>query len=106
MYNDILAIIGGLAGLGGFISMLVNVLKVVGIAKDGSSGKWYQTLNLITFLIIAIVYIMQLKVDWLLVNDWLKILALLAGYIMQAFAGNKAYELLEGTPIIGYRHTK
>ena len=45
MLENILMIIAGLAGLGAFVSILINVLKKIGIIKDGQSEQWYQGIN-------------------------------------------------------------
>ena len=104
MYENIITIIAGLSGLGGFVSILVNILKWGGIAKDGTGQRWYQIISLVAFIGVAVTYIWQLDVDWGQVDDWLNVLALLAGYTMQIFTGHQAYALLEGAPLIGYRH--
>lgn len=104
MYEEILTILGGLAGLGGFISIMVNILKLVGVAKDGTGGVWFQALNLIAFLAVGVVYLSQAKVDWTQIDEWLKVLTLVAGFVVQIFTGQKTYSLTEGAPLIGYRH--
>ena len=39
MLEEILAIIAGMAGLGAFVSMLINLLKAIGLVQDGQADK-------------------------------------------------------------------
>lgn len=103
MTNDILAILAGLAGLGGFISILVNVLKAVGVIKDGTSEGWFQAFNLVAFIAVAVVYFVKIPVDWSMVDDWLNLGMLLLGYILQIASGEFTYKTLKGkVPLIGF----
>ena len=105
MYEEILTIIAGLAGLGGFISILVNILKLIGIVKDGTSGTWFQTLNLIVFVVVGVIYILQVQMDWSQIDEWLKMLTLFAGFIIQIFTGQQTYKLTKGAPLVGFRYS-
>ena len=42
MLEEILKLIAGMAGLGAFTSMLINLLKVAGLVKDGQADKAFK----------------------------------------------------------------
>jgi hypothetical protein len=105
MYDNILAIIASLAGLGSFISVLVNLLKAIGVVKDGTADKWYEGISLGAFAIVAVVYFMRADVDWTTIDAWLQSLASLIGLVVQLVSGRITYEVFRGMPLIGYSHT-
>lgn len=102
MYEGILEIIAGLAGLGGFVSMLVNILKMVGVVKDGTSDKWFEGINLLAFAVVAVIFFLNVNIDWAQVDDWLKVLSMLFGLVIQLLGGRVTYNTLRGIPVIGY----
>ena len=107
MVDEILLIIAGLAGLGGLISIIVNLLKIVGIVKDGTSQTWFQVLDLIAFLVVAVLYFLKMPVDWTKVNDWLVLLSTVIGYVASILGGQLTYNTIGGkTPVIGFSYTK
>lgn len=106
MLDNILTIIAGLAGLGGLISILVNLLKSVGIIKDGQAEVWFQSINLLIFVAVSAVYFLQLEIDWTQVDDWLHLFAFFLTYIVQILGGKLTYDTVKGTPIIGFSYSK
>ncbi len=104
MFENILSIFLSLAGLGGLITMIVNVGKQVNLIKDGDAELWFGGLSVISFIAVAITYFTQQPVDWTQIDAWLEALASLIGLIIQMASGKIAYQVLRGTPIIGYSH--
>ena len=102
MLENILLILSGLAGLGGFVMIVVNLLKCVGLISDGDSDKWYKILNLGAFTAVAGLYLANVPLDWALVDSWIVLLAAFLGYFLEIFAGQVGYKLLKGTPVIGF----
>lgn len=100
--GDILAIIAILAGAGSFVSMLVSVLKLIGVIKDGSSGKIVKIFDLILFVAIAVVYFLKVAVDWGTVNAYFILAAYVLGLVGQIFSSEVTYQALKGTPVIGF----
>lgn len=100
--GDILAIIGILAGAGSFISMLVSVLKLLGVIKDGDSGKVAKVLDLVVFVGVAVIYFLHIKIDWGNVNAYFVLAAYVIGLVGQIFSSEVTYQALKGTPVIGY----
>jgi len=106
MTEDILALLAGLAGLGGFISILVNVLKSIGVVKDGTSETWVRALNLLSFVAVAVVYFMKVQVEWSLVNGFLVLGSTLLGMILQLFTSTLTYAQVKGIPVIGFSYSE
>lgn len=103
MLEDILLLLAGLTGLGTLISVIVNLLKIVGIIKDGTSETWYQILNLGAFIAVAVIYFAKIKVDWSQIDQWLILLSALIGYVLQILGGKLTYTAIGGKlPILGY----
>ena len=106
MLTDIMLIIGGLAGLGGFISILVNLLKQLNVVKDGTADQWFQGINLVVFVAVTIVYMLNVPVDWGRIDGWLAILSTVMGLVIQTLGGKLPYTALKGAPVIGFSYSK
>lgn len=107
MLDDILLLVAGLSGLGGLVSIIVNILKLVGVVKDGASETWFQILNLLAFIGVAVVYFMRIEVNWGQVDNWLMLLAAFLGYIAQIMSGKLTYKTIGGkAPVIGYSYSE
>lgn len=105
MLDNILLIIAGLAGLGAFISIFVNVLKKFGLVKEGQGEIWFQSINLVVFLAVSVVYFMKIEIDWTEVDEWLKLVTFLLGYIVQITGGEVMYKSIKGTPVVGFSYS-
>ena len=105
MLEDILRLLAGLAGLGGLISVLVNLLKAIGLVKDGTSEQWVQGFNLVAFIAVAVVYFMKVQVDWAQIDGWLGVLATFIGFVVQLFGSKVTYAVTKGAPIIGFSYS-
>lgn len=106
MLEDILRLFAGLAGLGGLISVLVNLLKAIGLVKDGTSEQWVQGFNLVAFIAVAVVYFMKVQVDWAQIDGWLGVLATFIGFVVQLFGSKVTYAVTRGAPVIGFSYSK
>jgi len=106
MLEEILLIIAGLAGLGGFVSILINLLKLIGLIKDGQSNVWYQSISLIIFVAVAVVYFIKAPVDWATVDGWLKLLTSVLGFVVQILGGQLTYTALKGAPVVGFSYSE
>jgi len=104
--ENVLEIIGGLAGLGGFVSVIVNLLKKAGIVKDGTADQWFEAINLGAFVIVAGVYVWKVDIDWTQVDAWLQALASLLGLVVQVVGGRATYDVLRGVPFVGFSFAK
>jgi hypothetical protein len=104
MFEEILQIFTGLAGLGALISMLVNVGKAIGWVKDGMGDMVFKVLNLVGFIAVAVVYIFVGEFEWSGLDSVLQLLATVLGFVIQSLVGTETYKALRGTPVIGYSH--
>ena len=106
MLDEILKLIAGMAGLGAFTSMLINLLKVAGLVKDGQGDKAFKIADLVIFVIVAIIYLTKTPIDWAQVDEWLVLLTALLGYVVSVFIGEFTHETIKGTPLIGYSYSE
>ena len=106
MLEEILKLIAGMAGLGAFTSMLINLLKVAGLVKDGQSEEAFKIADLVIFVIVAIIYLTKTPIDWAQVDEWLVLLTALLGYVVSVFSGEITHDTIKGTPLIGYSYSE
>lgn len=106
MLEEILKLIAGMAGLGAFVSMLINLLKAVGLVKDGQADKAFKIADLIVFVIVMVIYLTKTPVDWAQVDEWLVLLTALLGYVVSVFSGEFTHDTIKGTPLIGYSYSE
>ena len=106
MLDEILKLIAGMAGLGAFTSMLINLLKAVGLVKDGQSEQAFKIADLVIFVIVTVIYLTKAPVDWALVDEWLVLLTALLGYVVSVFSGKFTHDTIKGTPVIGYSYSE
>ena len=69
MLEEILKLIAGMAGLGAFTSMLINLLKATGLIKDGQGDKAFKIADLVIFVIVAIIYLTKTPIYWAQVDE-------------------------------------
>ena len=105
MLEEIKLLLAGLAGLGGLISVLVNLLKAIGVIKDGTSERWVQGFNLIAFVAVAVIYFTKVQVNWAEIDGWLSVLATFIGFIVQMFGSKVTYVVTKGAPVIGFSYS-
>ena len=106
MLEEILAIIAGMAGLGAFVSMLINLLKAIGLVQDGQADKAFKVADLVIFVIVAIIYLTKTPIDWAQVVEWLILLTALFGYVVSVFSGEFTHDTIKGTPLVGYSYSE
>jgi hypothetical protein len=73
--EQVLVIAGSLIGLWAVISLVINVLKVVGVVDDGTSGKWSAAFNLLGVLGIAAILAAKPAFDFPALDAQLQIIA-------------------------------
>ena len=92
-----------LAGFGSLIGLLVNVLKMTGVVKDGTANIWSAGLNLlllITLYVSKVIGFDLVGLDGLvgqIANIGVAVLALLT----QMTGAKAAHGMLRGVPVIG-----
>ena len=106
MLEEILMIIAGMAGLGAFVSMLINLLKAIGLVKDGQSEKAFKIADLVVFVVVMVLYLTRMPIDWAQVDQWLILLTALLGYVVSVLGGQLTHSTIKGTPLIGYSYSE
>lgn len=94
-----------LVGVGGLIALLVNVLKVVGWAKEGTIPTWTTGLNLAGLVILFVLQVFVPNADITKLDGIAATIAqvgmLLLGLITQVFGSKLAHKAFRGTWLIG-----
>lgn len=85
--DAVLTIAGSMLGAQALISLLIDVLKYVGVIRDGSAGKWSAGLNLVGLAGIAVALGLYPSFDFPKLDAQFVVIAqfgsLLFGYIIQ-----------------------
>lgn len=114
--NELVTLFLSLAGFGAFITLVVNILKLVGVVKDGTADLWVKYLNLAGLVIVGVLFfaapdaipfvdrILGLLAE--LGGVLLPILALVLGWPIANFASEKTYGKIKGVKLLGYSNTK
>jgi len=94
----VLGIAGGMVGLWAVISLIVNVLKVIGVVDDGTAGKWSAVLNLAALAGIAYLYASDPAFNFPQLDAQLQVIvqfgALILGYVVNVI-GTRAMHKVE-----------
>ena len=106
MTENVLGLLAGLAGLGGLISVLINLLKKFGVVHDGTSEQWVQGLNLVAFIAVSVVYFLGIQVDWTWIDGILIFATTFLGFVVQLFGSRAAYSVTKGIPVIGFSYSE
>lgn len=61
--EDLFTLFGSLAGVSVLVSFVVGALKNFGVIKDGHSGAWHKGLQVVAFVLVAVVDVFGLDVD-------------------------------------------
>lgn len=105
MFDSILVEFGTLLGFAALVSLIVNVLKVLGVVKDGTADKWVAGINFAGVLALAIVRFVVPDLNILPIDSALGELAVIGGYILSfvtMILGSKlTYLAVKGLPLIG-----
>jgi len=110
MFENVLIEFAALAGFSAFVSVLVNVLKVVKIGgvpiiQDGTSDKWIAGANLVGVLALYAVRLFIPDFNPIVIDSTLQQIALIGAYIMSYVSmllGSKlTYIATKGLPVIG-----
>lgn len=93
--DHILTIVGGLTGTFALIALLINVLKWVGVIKDGSAGKWSAGANLVVVVTVAVVFKLYPSFDFGTVDahilEFVKVAGIVFAYIIQLVGSKRVH---------------
>lgn len=103
--DSFLALWASLVGFGAVIGVVVNVLKAVGVVKDGQAQNWSVGLNLLGMAILLglRVYVPDLDIPGAdsSLQQLAAVLTVVFNYIMQLIGSKGAHNLLRGVPVVG-----
>jgi len=107
--NTLFQTFTSLAGVGAFVSVFVNVLKVLGVVKDGEAEDWVTGLDLVCIVLLFVANLLGFK-NFAAIDAKLSLLAqilTLALQLVSAKAGSVAfYKTVRGVPFIGASFSK
>ena len=105
MFESVLLEFVGLLGFAALVSLIVNVLKLIGVVKDGTSDKWVAGFNLAGVLALYLARIFIPEFDPLPIDSILAEAAVVGGhiftFIVMIFGSKLTYTATRGLPIIG-----
>ena len=105
MLENVLVLFATLVGFAAFVSVLVNILKVVGVVQDDTADKWVAGFNLIGVLAVYALQMFQPDIDVVGIDATLAEIAAVAsyilGYVTMVFGSRVTYIALKGIPLIG-----
>jgi hypothetical protein len=97
-----------LAGVGGLVSLLINVGKWIGWVKDGTAQSWSTIMNLVLFVGFVILK-MFMPIQLGTLNDKLLVLVPIFesvfAAIIQLLGSKLGHLALKGVPVIGSSYT-
>lgn len=106
-YLNIVLGLGGFATLGSF---LIGLFKKLGLIKDGQSAKWHTGVQVILFVLVAVVDIFGFNVDilqWDTIADTVASLgAVLLSILGMLGVGGFTYNKVKGVPVIGFSYSE
>jgi len=95
----------GLAGFAAIITLLINVLKTIGIVKDGQAPAWSAGLNLLGMAVLLAMQVYTPGISLQALDSKAAALAgvgaVIFGYIIQLASAKGMQELIKGIPWIG-----
>jgi len=98
-----------LAGVGALMALLVNILKVAGIVKDGDAPTWATGFNLVGLVVLLFlkVFVPQADIGQLdgIAATIAQIGILVLGLITQLLSAKAAHAAVRGTWLIGKTHS-
>lgn len=105
MFEPILVEFGALIGFAALASLLINVLKVFNVVKDGTADKWSAGFNLAGVLALLVVkqFFPELQVQPIdnLLGEIAVIGSYILSYVVMLLGSKLTYVAVKGLPVIG-----
>lgn len=98
---------GSLVGVAALVTVLINILKALGVVKDGTAGQWSAVLNLIFFGVLVYFGVFQPQIATQVLDGYAgqiaMILVFVLGYLAQIFVSPAVHTQLKAMrlPILG-----
>lgn len=115
VFNIVVMIMLGFASLVGvskLIAAVINLLKTIGVVKDGTSAKWAAALNLLAFIALVLLGVFRPDLTMELLDGYAgqiaAILLFVLGFISQIVGSQSAHESLSNAriPLIGKSYSR
>jgi hypothetical protein len=107
--TQLVVIVLAVGGFGALVSAGVNVLKVLGLVKDGDVPTWITGFDLLGVVLLYLATTFKLPFDLEIIGSQMGVVAqflVALGQLIIAFGGSKLfYAVARGVPIVGESHT-
>lgn len=104
-FNNLFVMWGSLAGMAALIALVINVLKLIGVVKDGTAQTWSAGLNLAGMVLLFVANILQPDLDIAGIDEhvmnFVNVAVIVLGYVMQLVTSKVAHFAVTGLPVIG-----
>lgn len=104
-FQDLFILWGSLAGVAALIALVINVLKMAGAVKDGTSQTWSAGLNLLGMVALFVLRIVKPDLDIAGVDAqvmaFANVAAVVLGYVIQLLSSKLTHIAITGVPVIG-----
>ncbi len=103
--NGLVAQWAALGGFGALIAFLINILKTIGVVKDGQATAWSTGLNLLGLIGLYAVGLAKPNLDLTEIDaqvaQFVAVGIVVFDYIIQLLGSKLAHNTVRGTPLIG-----
>lgn len=104
-FNELVALLVSLGGVGAVVAMLINVGKSVGFVKDGQAPAWRTGLNILGLAVLFLVKIFKPDFDVAGFDaqaaQFAAVASTVVAYLVEIGASELAHKYLKGVPLIG-----
>ena len=104
-FGELLNQWAALVGVAALIAVLINVMKLVGVVKDGQAPTWSAGLNLAGLIALLVLKVVKPEFDPGEVDQQAGTLAeigvLITGFVLQLLASKATHAAVKGVPVIG-----
>ena len=103
--TQLVVIVLAVGGFGALVSAVVNILKVLGLVKDGDAPTWITGFDLLGVIALYVATAFKLPFDLEIIGPQMSVIAqflIALGQLIVAFGGSKLfYAVARGSPIVG-----
>jgi hypothetical protein len=107
--TQLVVIVLAVGGFGALVSAGVNVLKVMGLVKDGDASTWITGFDLLGVIALYVATAFKLPFGLEIIGQQMGVIAtflIALGQLIVAFGGSKLfYSMARGVPLIGKSHS-
>ncbi len=104
-FTELLTQWSALVGTAALIAVVINLLKLLGVVKDGDAQTWSAALNLLGLAALFLLKVIRPDIDPGQVDQQLeglaKIALLIIGYITQLLTSKTTHLAVKNVPLIG-----